>query len=82
MALIRLLADRSVKKHITPHSLRHAFATHLLEAGTDLRAIQILLGHCNISTTARYTHMTAMHMGRIKSPLDLPSSSPRGDTTR
>jgi site-specific recombinase XerD len=77
MALLRVLADRSIKKHITPHSLRHAFATHLLEAGTDLRAIQILLGHCSITTTARYTHMTARHMGRMTSPLDLPHAEPK-----
>jgi len=75
-ALRTLLADGSFKKHVTPHSMRHAFATHLLEAGTPLRAIQLLLGHSSITTTARYAHMTALHMGRIQSPLDLPLTVP------
>ena len=58
-------------KRVTAPSLRHGFATHLLELGNDIRTVQRLLGHASIETTARYTKVTMRHIGRIKSPLDL-----------
>jgi integrase/recombinase XerD len=69
-------AGAGIKKGVTLHALRHSFATHLLERGTDIRIIQALLGHDKLDTTARYTRVATGMIASIKSPLDL-LSQPR-----
>jgi site-specific recombinase XerD len=58
-------------KRVTPHTLRHCYATHLIEAGTDLRTVQLLLGHSSLRSTMLYVHLTHARMQKVASPLDM-----------
>jgi site-specific recombinase XerD len=70
-AVAQAARSAGISKKVTPHILRHCFATHLLEAGTDLRILQSLLGHTRIGTTFRYHHVSRTEVTATKSPLDL-----------
>lgn len=69
--IVSSVAERvGIKKHVSPHTLRHSFATHLLEGGTDIRYIQELLGHARLQITQIYTKVAVNNLQKIKSPLD------------
>lgn len=68
---VRRAAQRAgIQKTISPHTLRHSWATHLLERGTDLRTIQLLLGHVDLEATTLYLHLSQAHMQRVSNPID------------
>ncbi len=66
----RVLKNSGLCKNVTPHTLRHCFATHLLENGVDIRKIQVLLGHSSLNTTQKYTHVSKRELEKIENPLD------------
>ena len=65
------MRDGGFSKKATMHTFRHCFATHMMEAGTDTRILQVLLGHSSIRTTMRYTHITDRLLQKLVSPLDM-----------
>jgi len=69
--LKKAVKKAGLSKKVSMHTLRHCFATHLLEAGGDIRVVQVLLGHASIRTTVRYTRVSSQHVGRTQSPWDL-----------
>jgi site-specific recombinase XerD len=74
-ALTRARRVSGVKRPMTVHTLRHGFATHLLEAGTNLRTLQLLLGHASLRSTSVYTHVSTRELASVTSPLDPPDPS-------
>jgi len=80
-ALYQAVKAARLKRKVTPHLLRHSFATHMLELGADMRLIQVLLGHSQRRTTERYARVRAEYLRRFKSPLDL-LGKPEGQILR
>lgn len=77
-ALNKVVRSAGLSKRVTPHTLRHCFATHLLDLGTDLRSLQVLLGHASLRSTCHYLHLTRARFEALKSPVEA-LGTPRGD---
>jgi integrase/recombinase XerD len=69
--LAKVGRQAGITKHVHPHGLRHAFATHMLEAGADVRSVQVLLGHACLESTTTYLHLSRAHLRATPSPIDL-----------
>ena len=70
LACTQAAKKSGIRKAVSPHLVRHAWATHLLEAGTDLRTIQLLLGHEDLEVTAQYLHLSAQHLQKVANPIE------------
>jgi site-specific recombinase XerD len=80
-AVVRAARRAGITRRVTPHTLRHSYATHLLDAGTDLRTIQLLLGHRNLKTTSLYVHVSQAKLNFAANPLDRLYDTPQQPPT-
>ena len=82
-AAVQFAAKRAgITKHVSPHILRHSYATHQLEAGMDLKTLQVLLGHDDLATTSRYLHLSKKHLQAVSTPLDRIGTKPAAEVPR
>jgi len=79
LAIRRAAIRVGLEKRVTPHTLRHSFATHLLELGTDLRTVQVLLGHATLRATTSYLHVSRAMLAKVTLPVDT-LGTPRAGT--